>query len=132
MSWSAIFVAFAVSHLGGDFILQTDWQARNKHGGLWGSREATRALTSHVATYTLAFVPALIWIGTEIGVWAVAIAALIAVPHFVQDDGRLLRDYMRKVKKVPGEPGGMLYLGVDQSFHAAFLLGAALVAAALR
>ena len=132
MSWSATFVAFAISHLAGDFILQTDWQARNKHGGLGPDREAIRALTSHVVTYTLAFLPALVWIATDIGAWVVAIATLIALPHFVQDDGRLLRSYMRRVKKVPGEPGGILYLGVDQSFHTVALLGTALVVAALR
>ena len=46
----------------GDYLLQTDWQARNKRGGLGGDPVARRALLTHVTTYTLAFVPALIWI----------------------------------------------------------------------
>ena len=58
MLWVEAFLLFAVSHLVGDFILQTDWQAHHKHGGLGRNPTSRRALISHVATYTLAFVPA--------------------------------------------------------------------------
>ena len=37
------------------------------------------ALAAHVATYTLAFVPALIWLADDIGAWAIATAALTFV-----------------------------------------------------
>ena len=44
-------------------------------------------------------------------------ALLIAIPHMVQDDGRLLDAYMRRVKGVGDpRPGGLL-IAVDQSFH---------------
>ena len=43
-------------------------------------------------------------------------ALLIAVPHMIQDDGRLLDAYMRRVKGVEPKPGGLL-IAVDQSFH---------------
>ena len=53
-----------------------------------------------MATYTLAFLPALIWIGDQVGAgWAVLTAALIALPHLVLDDGRFLRMYLRRVKR---------------------------------
>jgi len=91
MAWVEIFAVFFVSHLVGDYLLQTDWQARHKRNGLGSDPVARRALASHVFSYTLAFVPALVWIGDEIGAAAaVGIAAVIAVPHLIQDDGRLL------------------------------------------
>lgn len=130
MSWVEIFAVFAVSHLVGDFLLQTDWQATHKFGGLGPSPEKRRALLAHTATYTLAFVPALIWLSTEIGAWAIGVAALIALPHMVQDDGRLLNAYMHRFKRVHGEPPGGLRLALDQSFHMLFLFGLALLAAA--
>ena len=72
MTWTAVLAGFFVAHMVGDYLLQTDWQARHKAGGLGRDPVARRALLAHVATYTLAFVPALIWIGDELSVgWAV-------------------------------------------------------------
>ena len=128
MLWVQTFALFAVSHLAGDDVLQTDWQALHKYGGLGRDRTARRALLAHLSTYTLAFVPALVWLGTEIGAGAaVGIGALVAVPHLIQDDGRLLSVYMRRVKGVR-EPSELLAMCVDQSFHFIAMLGAALVA----
>ena len=64
MPWPEIFAVFVVSHLVGDYLLQTEWQAHNKHGGLGPDPVRRRALLSHVATYGLAFVPALVWLAT--------------------------------------------------------------------
>jgi hypothetical protein len=116
MPWVEIFAVFVVSHLVGDFLLQTDIQAMHKRGGLGAGGESFRGLLSHTVTYTLAFVPALIWLATDVGAWALGVAALIAVPHMIQDDGRLLDIYMRRVKGVEPRPGGLL-LAVDQSWH---------------
>ena len=118
MPWVEIFAAFTVSHLVGDFLLQTDVQAMHKRGGLGGNGISPRSLFSHTLTYTLAFVPALIWLGGDLGLLeTIGVALLIAVPHMVQDDGRLLDAYMRKVKGVGDpKPGGLL-IAVDQSFH---------------
>ncbi len=130
MPWAEIFIVFLVSHLVGDFLLQTEWQARCKHGGLGGDSEARRALLAHAGTYTLAFVPALIWLADEIGAGAaLGTAALIALPHLVQDDGRLIRAYLERVKGTdPDEVPGVT-IAVDQSFHlVALLLLAFLVA----
>ena len=132
MTFASAFVAFFVSHHVGDYLLQTEWQASHKAGGLRrGAREARRALVAHVATYTLAFVPALVWIATEsTGALAVAVAALIALPHLVVDDGRLVRAYVTRVKRVL-DPDRQLVSAVDQSTHLVLLFGAALVAAAV-
>ena len=57
---------FFVCHFVGDYLLQTDWQALHKRNGLGSDSESRRALLSHVTTYTLSFVPALIWIAGEL------------------------------------------------------------------
>ena len=62
MSWVEIFAVFVVSHALGDYLLQTDWQATHKRGGLGRDRNARIALLSHVSVYTLGFVPAGIWL----------------------------------------------------------------------
>lgn len=119
-----------VSHLVGDFLLQTDWQARNKAGGLGPDPIHRRALVNHVLTYMAAFVPALIWIGIETDfAWAIVIAAVIAVPHLIQDDRRLLYAYMAQVKGL-GETSSGLGVAVDQSFHVLFLFATALLVVA--
>jgi hypothetical protein len=130
MPWVELLAVFVVSHAAGDFLLQTDWQATHKRGGLGRDREARRALLRHVATYTLAFVPALAWLAGELGPGALAaVAAGIALPHLVQDDGRLVGAYMTAVKHAEPQPG-MLLLAVDQSFHLLVLFGLAVAAGA--
>jgi Protein of unknown function (DUF3307) len=129
MPWVEIFAVFIVTHLVGDFLLQTDVQAMHKRGGLGGNGISPRSLLSHTLTYTLAFVPALIWLAGDLGLLeTIGAALLIAVPHMIQDDGRLLDVYMRKVKGVGDpKPGGLL-IAVDQSFHLVALFLVALLA----
>jgi type IV secretory pathway TrbD component len=127
--WTEIFGVFLVSHLVGDFLLQTSWQAVNKYGGLGGSGEP-RALFTHVLTYTLAFVPALIWLSGSLGWGVLWVAALIAVPHLVQDDGRLIEWWIRHVKRSRDiARGDWLFTAIDQSFHVLALFAVALLAA---
>jgi hypothetical protein len=129
MPWVEIFAVFVVSHLVGDFLLQTDLQATHKRGGLGSHGLASRELISHTATYTLAFVPALVWLAGDIGAWVIGVAALIAIPHMIQDDGRLLDVYMRRVKGVAdARPGSGLLVAVDQAWHVLVLFGIALLA----
>jgi uncharacterized protein DUF3307 len=130
MPWVEVFAIFVVSHLAGDFLLQTDWQAQHKPGGLGPDPLARRALLSHMAGYTVALVPALLWLGTEIGAVAAAVGALVVVPHLLQDDGRAVLWFIAHVKKVPHPPEQLLWVAVDQSGHVVALLGAALVASA--
>jgi hypothetical protein len=131
VDWVSLLAAFLVAHMVGDYLLQTDWQARHKRGGLTGDRVAFKALATHVTTYTLAFVPALIWVGDELDAgWAVLAAALIYFPHLVIDDGRIVRFYLSNVKRADGFDLS-LAASVDQSFHVlslflvALLLGSA-------
>lgn len=129
MEWVEVFAALVVSHLVGDFLLQTEWQATHKFGGLRrGRAQAGRALFTHVLTYTLCFVPAFVWLAGEIG-WDFAwVAALVAVPHLIQDDGRLLLGYIRRVKHSDAGPGDLVFVMADQSVHVVLLFGIALAA----
>lgn len=130
MSWGEVFAVFVVSHLVGDFLLQTDWQASHKENGLGPDREHRRALAAHVLTYMVAFLPALVWIGIETdALWALAIAVVIAVPHAIQDDRRLLDAYMRKVKGL-ADSSLSLRIAVDQAFHVVILFATALLVVA--
>ena len=128
MPWVEVFVVFVVSHLAGDYLLQTEWQALNKRGGLTGTPTQRRALVSHIVTYTLAYVPALVWLWDSDHGWVFGLAALIAIPHLIQDDGQLLASYALRVKHadIAGNPS--LGAALDQSFHLLALFGTALVA----
>jgi uncharacterized protein DUF3307 len=125
MTWVEIFTTFVVSHLVGDYLLQTDWQALHKRGGLArGAGDARRALFTHVGTYTLAFVPALVV--SDLSVELVWVVPAIAVPHLIQDDGRLLHAYMKRVKHLDPTGNLSVSIAVDQTFHLLALLAVAL------
>jgi hypothetical protein len=126
--WVEVFAVFIVCHLTGDYLLQTDWQAAHKRHGLAGDPESRRALISHVTTYTLAYVPALVWLASEIELGVIWVAALIFVPHLVQDDGHLLDRYMSDVKNLSYNENPLVFGAVDQSFHVMTLFGIALLA----
>jgi hypothetical protein len=128
--WVEVFAVFLVCHLTGDYVLQTNWQAMNKRGGLGSDPVARRALLSHIATYTLAFVPALVWLADDLNAGVLWVAALIAVPHLVQDDGRLLGLYMSKVKRLDPLADPSVTRAVDQAFHVAALFALALLVGA--
>jgi hypothetical protein len=127
--WIEILGAFVVSHAAGDYLLQTQWQAANKYGGLTNAPESRRALASHVVTYGIAFIPALLWMLDSLGAGVLAVAALILLPHFIQDDGRLVSRYIATVKRAHVNPGDPLFVAVDQSFHLIALFLVAVVAA---
>jgi Protein of unknown function (DUF3307) len=126
--WVEVFAVFIVCHLTGDYLLQTDWQAAHKRHGLGRNRESRRALVSHVTTYTLAYVPALVWLASELDAGVIWVAALIFFPHLVQDDGHLLDRYMLDVKKLSYGDHPLVFGAVDQSFHVLTLFGISLLA----
>jgi hypothetical protein len=128
MPWVQVFTVFFVSHQVGDYLLQTEWQALNKHGGLSGTPEMRRALVSHIFTYTLAFVPGLVWLWSSLHAGVFGVAALIAIPHLIQDDGTLLAAYARTVKKTDITVNTVLAVLLDQAFHIVALFLTALVA----
>jgi len=125
VEWVEVLAVFVICHLVGDFLLQTDWQARHKHGGLGPDPIARRALAQHIATYALAFAPAWGWIAVERGWLAALIAAAVIAPHAIQDDGRAVGAYMIAVKRVDPAGAPSLAVFVDQAFHAVALFGAA-------
>jgi hypothetical protein len=83
---------------------------------------------THVLTYGLAFVPALVWLADDIGAWIAVVAAAIVVPHLVQDDGRIIGLYIKRVKRTEVPPGDFVYIAVDQSFHVIALFLIAVIA----
>lgn len=120
-----------LSHLTGDFLLQTDWQAEHKHGGLGTNGDARRALFTHLTTYTLTFIPAFIWIADGLGTGtAVATVGLIFLPHLLQDDGRLIGRYIALVKGPGAAQVPLVLVAVDQTFHFLALFGTALLVTA--
>jgi len=126
VAWPEVFMVFLLSHFVGDFAFQTDWQAQHKKGGLGGDSVARRALLSHVTTYTLAFVPALVWLAGDIGAWALLAAAGVALPHLIQDDGRLIDRYVATVKGPTAGDVPLVFIAVDQTFHALALFALSL------
>ena len=114
------FADFFVAHHVGDYLLQTDFQALNKGGGLEaaGGGDARRALLSHGLAYTAAFVPALLGVARRTSVArAVGVGALIMLPHLAIDDGRVVKAFMRSVKGTDGDANPDLTAKVDQSMH---------------
>jgi hypothetical protein len=128
--WEEVFAVFIVSHLVGDYLLQTDWQAVNKRGGLSRNRVARRALLSHVTVYTLCFVPAIAWITDHSSALAIGLAPLIFIPHMIQDDARALMAWNRRIKGGTPGPGDPVFMAIDQSFHVVILFATALLAVA--
>jgi Protein of unknown function (DUF3307) len=129
--WEEVFAVFLVCHVAGDFLLQTDWQALNKRGGLSPrNHNARRALFSHASVYTLVFIPAVIWIVSSTSARAFALLPAIFIPHLIQDDTRALVAWNRIVKRSAPTPGDGLYVAIDQSFHFVFLFATALLAVA--
>jgi Protein of unknown function (DUF3307) len=129
MTWVEVFIAFVISHLVGDYLLQTDWQALHKRGGLARrAGEARRALFTHVGTYTLCFLPALAVV--DLGAELLWVVPAVFLPHLVQDDGRLLHSYMKRVKHLDPQGNLPVSIAVDQTFHLLALLALALLIAA--
>jgi hypothetical protein len=128
MSWAEVLVALLVSHAVGDVLLQTEWQAITKTGGLTaaGSR---RALLSHLGTYCVAFLPALVWVAVDHSpARAIVAGVVIATSHLVIDDGRLVRLWLRDIKRAQNPSSGLV-IAVDQALHLLCLLAAAFIAA---
>lgn len=128
MPWVEVFTVFVVCHLTGDYLLQTDWQAANKIGGLGPDPLKRRALLAHIAMYTVAFVPAFIWLAGDLGASVLLVVAAVSLPHLVQDDGRLLDLYLRRVKRCDPKALPGVRAAVDQAFHLLVLFAIAVVA----
>ena len=131
MTWVQVFIVFLVCHATGDFLLQTEFQAVRKSGGLGSDPIARKALFSHLFTYSLVFVPAFVWIVDKQSASRMLFAAAVALlTHLVQDDRRLLYRYTVTVKKADPPPDHPLWIFIDQAGHIVWLFAAALAAAA--
>lgn len=130
MAWAEVFVVLVVSHVVGDFLLQTEWQATHKQGGLGRDSTARRALVAHVTSYILAFIPALAWLAGDLGFGVLGVAVMIGVPHLVQDDGRIVVWWMAHVKHASVGELPLVAAAVDQTFHVVALLALALATGA--
>jgi hypothetical protein len=71
-----------------------------------------------------------VWLADNLGAGVLWVAALVAVPHLVQDDGRLLGLYMSKVKRLDPFADPSVTTAVDQAFHVVALFALALLAGA--
>ena len=128
MTWSSLLLALLAAHVVGDVLVQTEWEAINKRGGLTGSG-SLRALLLHVTTYTLSFVPVAVWVANDRSVARALLAlVLVAIPHLLVDDGRPVTVWITRVKHAP-LPAPALSIAVDQSFHVVSLLAVALILA---
>jgi hypothetical protein len=121
MTWAAVFVVFFASHQCGDYLLQTDWQATHKRGGLGRDPLARRALLAHT----------FVWISSRLGWKTLLVAVAVSIPHLIQDDGRLLRAYIHRVKGMDPVANHVITAMVDQALHIVALFGAALLVSAL-
>jgi Protein of unknown function (DUF3307) len=131
VTWDQVFIVFLVCHATGDFLLQTEFQATRKAGGLGSNPVARKALFAHLFTYSLVFVPAFVWIVDKRSVGRMlACAAIALVTHLIQDDRRLLYRYTITVKKADPPPDNPLWIFIDQAGHLIWLFAAALAAAA--
>lgn len=100
-----------LSHLVGDFVIQTDWMARGK------KNNALICLT-HVTTYMLPFLPMLLF-----GLPAWKLAA-IALQHFLQDYWEfpvwfMLNTGKAEFAKPPLAPWSIIL--TDNIFHLVFI-----------
>ena len=116
-----IFEALILSHLLGDWLLQTEWQAQNK-GHNW------IALIIHVAIYHIIVLGTLIF-GFKLDIiLSVIVVVVLAVIHGILDRRNFVIWLMRTLRiTVERKPEPWLLLAVDQSLHI-LLLGSAAMA----
>ena len=92
---------------------------------------ARRALVSHIATYTLAFVPALVWLADDIGAWAIGVGGADRGARTCPGRRPAPGAYMRAGEAAPTRaPNPSVAAAADQSFHILALFLTALPGAA--
>jgi hypothetical protein len=130
MSVGTVFAALYAAHMVADHWIQTNRQATGKGRPGWAGR---RACATHVATYTVTALVALLAVawrtGTPLPPLPVAVGlAVSALSHYLVDRRAPLRAMATRLGKDPGwlDHGGGLYL-LDQSWHVGWLLISALV-----
>lgn len=120
-SFASRFILLFLSHMIGDWLLQTEHQAMNKAKG----RFFNGALFFHCFGYTLSFVPAF-WLG-QIDWWWLA---LIFSSHMFLDRRWPVIWWIRLVKRTSEETIKNLFwlvIAVDQVIHILILAAIALI-----
>lgn len=106
-----LFESLFVAHLAGDWLLQTDWQARNKERN-WV------ALLGHVAVYHL-LILAVLWLRLGIGnVRVYTVVFVLAVTHALMDRRWPFVGFLRAVRVIgPDPPQPWVLVLMDQAIH---------------
>jgi len=111
----SLFDKMLVAHLVGDWLLQTEWQARNKAHNY-------RALFSHIGVYSFLMLGVLV---VEFGfqnIYVYIVVGMFALTHAFMDRGWPVIRFMRSFRIiVEREPERWLVMAVDQSLHILFL-----------
>lgn len=79
MNQVCIFLCIILLHWFADFVLQTDWQAKNKS-------TSNRALFEHVASYSMLwFLASIGWAGWTSNWWMLGFMPITFACHFITD-----------------------------------------------
>lgn len=110
----SLFDALFVAHLIGDWILQNDWQAKNKNKSWW-------ALISHVLIYHILILLVLLYfVGPQPAVYVAVV--LLAISHLVLDRQATIIWLMQRFHNSGnGAPERWLMVAFDQALHIVLL-----------
>mgnify|MGYP001583553699 CR=1 FL=1 len=106
-----LFVALVLTHLVADWLFQTEYEAMNKAKG----RFFNAAIIKHSLIYTLAFVPALVYLGAPMW-WLIALFS----SHMFLDRRWPVIWWIKTVKRTSEETINKLFwmvIVIDQIFH---------------
>lgn len=107
------FEALVLSHLVGDWLLQTPYQAINKmHGSFFN-----RALWTHCFLYTLTCVPAILYF--SLSYWSIGI--IFGTHLFIDRRWPIVKLLKMKSRDPQYEPSFWLVIVVDQVVHIVIL-----------
>jgi len=106
-----IFEVLLMAHLIGDWLLQTEWQAKNKEYN-W------MALVIHILIYHIIIVLALVIFFNFDKIMLLWIVLSMAVIHAILDRRKSVIWLMKTLRiTAEREPSGWLLIAVDQSLH---------------
>jgi hypothetical protein len=106
-----IFESLFVAHLVADWLLQTEWQALNKHKNF-------RALFTHIGIYSLVIWGVLVAYYGFRNVTVYLVVGVVSFVHIFLDRRLVVEWYLKTFRLVVDrEPPFFLMLAADQIFH---------------
>jgi len=115
-----IFEGMLLAHLLGDWILQSEWQARNK-GSSWPALLVHIFIYHVIMFWVLAYCYALPLIPVSVSV------AFLAVTHIILDRQKFVRWFVRAMRMcVERDPERWFLVAVDQAIHLLLMGGVAI------